>query len=140
MIGIWRPVRAPSGASGRGAGFAAHSRSPLWIGRVISLFCIAGSLLAPGHAQEDDVAEALEIINRQISANPRDGRLFVQRSRLLVLARKFDQALADLDQANRLTPVPEIERERAQVRVGARPEWNTPAVIWRSFPTMRKRM
>jgi hypothetical protein len=34
------------------------------------LFCIAGSLLAPGHAQEDDVAEALEIINRQISANP----------------------------------------------------------------------
>jgi len=119
MIGIWRPVRAPSGASGRGTGFAAHSRSPLWIGRVISLFCIAGSLLAPGHAQEDDVAEALEIINRQISANPRDGRLFVQRSRLLVLARKFDQALADLDQANRLTPVPEIERERAQVYLSA---------------------
>ena len=68
---------------------------------------------------EDDIAEALEGINQQIQAKPNDGRLLVQRSRLLALQKKFDQALADLDQANRLTPFAEIDRERAQVYLAA---------------------
>jgi FtsP/CotA-like multicopper oxidase with cupredoxin domain/tetratricopeptide (TPR) repeat protein len=75
---------------------------------------------------EDDIAEAMESVNRQIAANPRDGRLLVQRARLQALSRKFDQALSDLDQANRLTPLPEIDREKAQVYLTA--GWNETGV------------
>jgi manganese oxidase len=76
-----------------------------------------GSL--PAAQAEDDIAEAMESVNREIAANPKDGRLLVKRSRLYGLARKYDQALADLDQANRLTPLPEIDRERALVYLSA---------------------
>jgi len=68
---------------------------------------------------EDDVLETIESINLKIQANPTNGRLFVQRSKLYSLQKNFDQALADLDQANRLMPLPEIEREKAQVYFNA---------------------
>src|SRR5687767_10854300 len=76
-------------------------------------------LVAPAARAEDDVAEAMEGVNRQIAANPKDGRLLLLRSRLQTVARKYDLALADLDQANRVTPLPEIGRERAQVYLTA---------------------
>ena len=79
-------------------------------------FC---TLIAPRLQAEDDVAEGLEAVNKRIQASPEDGRLLVERSRLLIMAQNFDQALADLDQANRLTPLPEIDREKAQVYLAA---------------------
>jgi len=94
----------------------------LW--RLIAAVALSGVLLfdpLPASA-EDDVSEAMEIVNRQIAANPRDGRLLVQRARLQALSRKFDQALSDLDAANRLTALPEIDRERAQIYLAA--GWN----------------
>lgn len=77
---------------------------------------------APEARAEDDIAEAMEALNREIAASPADGRLLVRRSRLHALAQRYDQALADLDQGNRLTPLPSIERERAQVYLDA--GWN----------------
>jgi len=68
---------------------------------------------------EDDAAEALEGINRQLQANPTDARLLVRRSHIWVFMHKYDQAIADLNQANRLTPLPEIEREQAQIYLAA---------------------
>ena len=89
------------------------------VGTLAGLIFLGSNLRA---VAEDDVAEAMEIINRQIAANPRDGRLLMQRARLQTLSRKFDQALSDLDAANRLTPMAEIDRERAQVYLAA--GWN----------------
>src|SRR5690349_3625086 len=91
------------------------------------LFPLGLLLSAPWLVEaEDDIAEAMESVNRQIAANPQDGRLLVQRGRLQALARKYDQALADMDQANRLTPLPEIDREKAQVYLTA--GWNETGV------------
>ena len=84
----------------------------------ITLVCSIAHFSPQANA-EDDIAEAMESINRQIAANPRDGQLLVQRSRLQALGRNYDLALADLDRANRLSPLPEIDRERAMVYLSA---------------------
>ncbi len=97
-----------------------------WLPHLLSLALVPMFLAAWESKAEDDIAEAMESVNRQIAANPKDGRLLVQRGRLQALARKFDQALADLDQANRLTPLPEIDREKAQVYLTA--GWNETGV------------
>jgi manganese oxidase len=68
---------------------------------------------------EDDVAEVLEALDEQIAKTPNDGGLYLRRSKLRMLSNRFDQALADLDQANRLSPIAEIDRERAQVYLSA---------------------
>src|SRR5947209_5568814 len=81
---------------------------------VAAYLCLGGICRA-----EDDAAEALEGINRQLQANPTDARLLVRRSHIWVFMHKYDQAIADLNQANRLTPLPEIEREQAQIYLAA---------------------
>ena len=78
---------------------------------LISVLALAG--LTPGlYAPEDDVAEVMEAINAQLQANPKDPQLYLQRSHLFVVSKKFDQAIADLDQANRLQTLPQLDRER----------------------------
>jgi manganese oxidase len=73
----------------------------------------------PSAWAEDDIAEAMEAVNRKIAAHPKDGTLLVDRSRLYTLAKKFDLALVDLDKAEKLQRVPEIDRERATVYLAA---------------------
>ncbi|MBI3867305.1 MAG: tetratricopeptide repeat protein [Verrucomicrobia bacterium] len=68
---------------------------------------------------EDDLAEGLETLNGLIVAHPDDGALLLRRSRLLVRSGRFDQALADLDHAHRLRPIPEIDRKKAEVFLNA---------------------
>lgn len=68
---------------------------------------------------EDDVAEAMEALNQQLQASPNNPTLLLQRARLLAVSKKFDQALGDVDQANRIAPIPEIDREKAQIYYAA---------------------
>src|SRR5262245_2335021 len=77
------------------------------------------ALVLPLCMAEDDVAEVLEALNAKVEASPRDAQLYLQRSRLLVTAKRFDQALADLDQANRLKPIPALDREKAGIYLSA---------------------
>ena len=83
----------------------------------LARFILWGLLLCtvPLARAEDDVQEAVESINRQIQANPKDNKLLVQRSRLMALGKKYDLALADLDEASRIGPLPELDREKANV-------------------------
>src|SRR5437016_5668848 len=91
-----------------------------WATQPVFALALLAALLLPrmSHA-EDDAAEALEGINRQLQANPTDPRLLLRRSHIWVFLHKYDQAIADLNQANRLTPLPEIEREQAQIYLAA---------------------
>ena len=85
---------------------------------LIAFVLCAGALLSAAFA-EDDVAESLEAINKQMLQSPNNPELYVQRGRLLSVAGKYDQALSDLDQANRLKPTPQIDREKAQIYLTA---------------------
>src|SRR5688500_16315830 len=91
------------------------------IALLVSGFYLAISALLAPHiqAQEDEIAEGLEAVNTQLLARPNDPQLYIQRARLLVLGNRHDQAIRDLDQANRLKPLPEIDREKAQVYYSA---------------------
>jgi tetratricopeptide (TPR) repeat protein len=91
----------------------------LWPSSIlITVLALVG--LAPAvYAPEDDVAEAMEAINAQIQTKPKDPQAYLQRSHLFVVSKKFDQAIADLDQANRLQTLPQLDREKAAVYLAA---------------------
>lgn len=69
------------------------SRVPLAI-FALAAQIVAFGLFCPGAYAEDDIAEALEAVNRQLQASPNDPRLLVNRSRLLALAKDSMQPLA----------------------------------------------
>lgn len=75
-------------------------------------------MVTPARA-EDEISEMLEILTRDIEASPNNTELLLQRARMLILAKKYDQAMADLNQAARLKPSPELEREKARVLIEA---------------------
>jgi tetratricopeptide (TPR) repeat protein len=84
------------------------------------VLCVFAILMGAACSRgEDDIAEAMEAVNRQLQATPNNPQLLLQRAHLLTLGKKFDQALSDMDQAHRITPLPEIEREKARVYFAA---------------------
>ncbi len=68
---------------------------------------------------EDDAAETLEALNRQLQSNPTDAVLLVRRSHIWTFLHQYDQAIADLNQASRLAPLPEMDLEKAQIYLAA---------------------
>lgn len=91
----------------------------LWPSFILIIVLALAGLRSPLYAPEDDVAEAMEVINAQIQANPKDAQPYLQRSHLFVVSKKFDRAIADLDQANRLQTLPQLDREKAAVYLAA---------------------
>src|SRR6185503_14144050 len=85
--------------------------------RIILIWaCIA---LAQPLLAEDDVQEAIESVNRELAASPRDPSLLIRRSRLYQQKRMFDQAVAHLNEAGRLGAAKELEREKAELFLAA---------------------
>jgi tetratricopeptide (TPR) repeat protein len=87
--------------------------------RLIALICAIWTTVDLRLRAEDEVAEVMEALNRQIAAHPRDGSLLLTRSHLYTTAKKFDLALADLDKAQRLGSTNSLDRERAEVYLAA---------------------
>ena len=52
----------------------------LWLSLILIMVLALAGLRSPLSAQEDDVAEAMEAINAQIQANPRNAQSYLQRS------------------------------------------------------------
>lgn len=89
----------------------------LW--RVVAIACALWTNAEVNLFAEDEVAEVMEALNRQIAARPQDSSLLLTRSRLYTTARKFDLALADLDKAQKLGHTNSLDRERAEVYFAA---------------------
>jgi manganese oxidase len=83
-----------------------------YVGVIGVVLCVA---VFPTTAVEDDLAEAMEGVNRQLLANPNDPRLLVQRSQLYTQGGQYDLAVADLNQADRLGGLPQLEFEKAKL-------------------------
>lgn len=66
---------------------------------------------------EDEVAEMLEIFTKQLETAPHNTEVLMLRARMFLVARQYDQALADLNLAGRLKPSAEIEREKARALI-----------------------
>lgn len=82
-------------------------------------FCVLAMPLA---LAEDDVLEALEAVNRQLAAAPKDPALLVQRSHLYTLKAQYDLAVADLNQADQIGGLPTLQYEKAKLFLTA--GWN----------------
>lgn len=88
--------------------------------RALRAFAALALVFLVLHVQaEDDIAEALEAVNRQLAARPGDQALYIQRSRLLELKKQFDQALKDLEYANKLAPLQTLDLEKARIYLSA---------------------
>src|SRR5437868_850516 len=93
---------------------AIESRRPL-----LFAFCLILAGLSFARAEEDEVSEMLEVLTRQIEAAPNNTELLLQRARMFIVAKKYDQAMADLNLANRIRPTAELQREKARVLIEA---------------------
>jgi tetratricopeptide (TPR) repeat protein len=82
------------------------------------LMCACVLVATPVFA-EDDVQEALESVNRELQASPRDPNLLIRRSRLYQKKQMYDQAVADLNEAGRLGAAQELDREKAELFLAA---------------------
>jgi tetratricopeptide (TPR) repeat protein len=85
----------------------------------LHLFVVFSVLLAwtgPAKA-EDEISEMLEVLTQQIEAAPNNPDLLLQRARMFMVAKKYDQAMADLNFAARLKPSAELQREKARVLI-----------------------
>ena len=86
------------------------------ISRILLLLIAALCALAlPSAVAEDDIIEAMEAINRQLAAAPKDPSLLVRRSQLYTLKGEYDLAVADLNQAGQIGGVPTIDHEKAKL-------------------------
>src|SRR5262245_8208737 len=96
----------------------------LWLPKTVMSFILktvlisACLVLATPAFAEDDIQEAIESVNRELAANPKDPNLLIRRSNLYRQKQLFDQAVADLNEAGRLG-AKELEREKADLFLAA---------------------